>query len=106
MEDRCECLGIELADLFQDAMRVAGLNFTMEQQHKIASREAEVARQRVRHEVPPYRDIEDNGTAYKEVAIAIRRRCMFGRSWSFTTATLDEKRRWIDEANAMRREGA
>lgn len=106
MEDRCECLGIELADLFQDAMRVAGLNFTMEQQHKIASREAEVARQRVRHEVLPYKDIEDNGIAYKEVAIAIRRRCMFGRSWSFTTATLDEKRRWIDEANAMRRKVA
>jgi superfamily II DNA or RNA helicase len=106
MEDRCQCLGIELADLFQDAMRVAGLNLTMEQKHKIASREAEIARQRVRHEVLPYRNMEDNGVAYKEVALAIRHRCMFGRSWSFTTATLDEKHRWIDEANAMRREVA
>jgi superfamily II DNA or RNA helicase len=101
IEDRCNCLGIELNDLFRDTVHAAGVTLTMEQQHKIASREAEAVRQRIRAFCNPYSQISDSSAAYRQIAIDVRQRCFFSKSWSFTTATLDEKRRWLDQAHQL-----
>lgn len=101
IQDRCDCLGIRLDDLFRDTVHAAGVTLTMEQQHKIASREAEAVRQRIRSRCFPYCDMEDSSTAYRQIAADVRRRCRFPKSWSFTTATLEEKRQWIEEANDL-----
>lgn len=101
IEDRCDCLGIRLDDLFRDTVHAAGVTLTMEQQHRIASREAEAARQRIRARCNPYKDMEDSSMAYRQIAAEVRRRCLFPKSWSFTTATLDEKRQWIEKAHEL-----
>jgi hypothetical protein len=101
IEERCECLGIQFGDLFNDIAEVAGMNLTMEQKHKFARRAAEVMRQKVRHNCSPFREIEDNGLAYPKANAEIRRRCGFPKSWSFTDATLDEKQRWLEKAQDM-----
>lgn len=101
IEDRCDCLGIQLDELFRDTVHAAGVTLTMEQQHRIASREAEAVRQRIRARCSPYSDMEDSGTAYRQIAVDVRRRCLFPKSWSFTTATLDEKRQWTEKAHDL-----
>lgn len=101
IEDRCDCLGIQPNELFKHTVHAAGVTLTMEQQHRIASREAEAVRQRIRTRCGPYRDMEDSGTAYRQIAVDVRRRCLFSNSWSFTTATLDEKRQWIEKAHDL-----
>jgi superfamily II DNA or RNA helicase len=105
MQDRCHCLGIEMDDMFKGIKSVADMpNKTMPQKHKQASREAEVARAELRNRCQPYCDIDSHDMAYKMVNRDVAQRCEYPRSWSFTKATLEEKRRWIDVANQMKGE--
>lgn len=98
-EDRCKCLGVSLSELLSDAITATGTILSMEQQHKLASREAEVLRSRIRWNVPPYRDMEDSSVAYREVNRRVSTRS--GLRGSFTNAGIDEKRKWIKVAEEM-----
>lgn len=99
IEDRCNCLGITLGELLKQAVNVAGTTLSMQQQHKIASREAEAIRSKVRWNVQPYKDYEDSEYAFKAVNIDINRRSNL--RGSFTNATLEEKRAWIKAAEQL-----
>lgn len=101
IQDKCDCLGIKLDEMFRDTVHAAGVTLTMEQQHRIASRESEAVRQRIRNRCSPYKEMEDSGTAYKQIAADVSNRCLFPRSWKFTPATLDEKRQFIKEAHVL-----
>jgi superfamily II DNA or RNA helicase len=101
IENRCDCLGIRLDDLFRNTVNASGVTLTMEQQHKVASREAEVVRHRIRARCSPYKEMEDSGGAYRQIAIEMRHRCEFPKSWSFTTATLEEKQHWLKKAHEL-----
>lgn len=103
IQDRCDCLGINLDEMFRDTVHAAGVTLTMEQQHRIASRESEAVRQRIRARCSPYKEIEDISTAYIQIAADVTSNCLFPRSWKFTSAPIDEKRQWIKEANNLLR---
>lgn len=98
-ESRCECLGISFSDLLSKTIEASGVNLSMAAQHKLASREAEDLRTDIRWSVLPFRDIEDNGKAYQEVNLAVKRLC--GMRGSFTHASIEEKRRWISAAKQL-----
>lgn len=101
IEDRCRCLGVRLETLIDDAAEVAGVELSMEQKHKIASREAESLRQRIRW-MHPYDKIEDGGEAYRRIGSLLLKRS--GLRCSFTEADLEGKRKWIRGAEAYIRE--
>lgn len=104
-EDRCDCLGISLGELLNRAVEVAEVTLSMEQQHKLASREAVALRNRLRWGVRPFMEIEDSGKAYIEVNKRVGRRCGF--SGKFPAAGIEDKRRWIRAAEEiLREEGA
>lgn len=102
-EDRCKCLGITLGALLDQAVEVAGTTLTMQQQHKIASREAEALRTKLRWNVWPYREQEDSEKAYRSVNKDVSRRANL--RGSFTNATIDQKRAWIRAAEQMLADG-
>lgn len=104
-EDRCDCLGISLGELLNKAVQVAEVTLSMEQQHKLASREAVALRNRLRWGVRPFMEIEDSGKAYIEVNRKVGRRCGF--TGKFPNASIEDKRRWIRTAEEiLREEGA
>lgn len=98
-EDRCACLGVSLGEMLNDAIATTGTNLSMEQQHKIASREAEVLRSKIRWTVTPYKEMEDSGRAYRELALKVSKRS--GLRGSFTNADIKAKRDWIRAAEEM-----
>jgi superfamily II DNA or RNA helicase len=103
-EDRCDCLGVSLSEMLSNAVTISGKNLSMEQQHKLASREAEALRSRIRWTVMPYREVEDSSRAYRDVNRQISK--VSGLRGSFTNASIDEKRRWIQVAQGMLQEVA
>tara|TARA_R110000868_G_scaffold379063_1_gene644759 strand:+ start:563 stop:2458 length:1896 start_codon:yes stop_codon:yes gene_type:complete len=103
-EERCECLGISLGSMLASAVEVTGTTLSMEQQHKLASREAEAVRTKLRWGISPYKDSEDSEWAYRNVSIDVNRRC--GLRGSFTNATIEQKRKWIATAEKMMLEQA
>lgn len=102
-QDRCECLGISLGQLLSKAVAITNTSLSMEQQHKLASREAEALRNRIRWTLDPYRDIEDSSKAYREVNRRVSIRS--GLRGSFTNAGIEEKRRWIQAAEELLAQG-
>jgi superfamily II DNA or RNA helicase len=98
-EDRCACLGVSLGEMLNDAIATTGTNLSMEQQHKIASREAEVLRSKIRWTVTPYKEMEDSGRAYRELTLKVSKRS--GLRGSFTNADIKAKRDWIRAAEEM-----
>lgn len=101
VQDRCDCLGVSWDSLIGDITEVAGVQLTMEQRHRIASREAESLRHRIRW-ASPYGDIEDNGEAYRRLNAELNRRC--GLRSGFTSASLEAKKDWIVKASAYLQE--
>jgi hypothetical protein len=98
-EDRCACLGVSLGEMLDDAIATTGTSLSMEQQHKIASREAEALRSKIRWTVNPYKEMEDSGKAYREVTLKVSKRS--GLRGSFTNADIKDKRKWIRAAEEM-----
>jgi hypothetical protein len=98
-EDRCACLGVSLGEMLNDAVATTGTSLSMEQQHKIASREAEALRSKIRWTINPYKEMEDSGKAYREVTLKVSKRS--GLRGSFTNADIKDKRRWICAAEEL-----
>ena len=98
-EDRCQCLGITLGEMLDSAVEITGLNLSMAQQHKIASREAEALRHKLRWKVSPYKESDDSEWAYRSVNKNVSRRA--GITGSFTKASISEKQRWISAAEEI-----
>jgi superfamily II DNA or RNA helicase len=98
-EDRCKCLGISLGEMLNSAVEVSGTTLTMAQQHKLASREAEAIRAKLRWGASPYKDSENSEWAYKAVNTDVNKRA--GLRGSFTSASIENKRRWIATAEKM-----
>ena len=98
-EDRCACLGVSLGEMLSDAITTTGTSPSMEQQHKLASREAEALRSKIRWTVAPYKEMEDSGKAYRELALKVSKRS--GLRGSFTNADIKVKREWIRAAGQL-----
>lgn len=98
-EDRCACLGISLSQILSKAVETTNTCLSMEQQHKLASREAEALRNRIRWTLEPYRDMEDSGQAYRQLNKRIS--AISGLRGSFTNAKIEQKRKWIQAAELL-----
>jgi hypothetical protein len=85
--------------MLNNAVEVSGANLSMAQQHKLASREAESLRTRLRWSLSPFKDSEDSEWAYRAVNKEVSRRS--GLRGSFTKASIEEKRKWIAAAEQM-----
>ena len=103
INERCNCLGIKFGDVLHDAVSATGLSLSMDEMHKLASREAEDIRSKLRWRLLPFKEIENHETAYKKLNIKISNRAKL--NCSFTKATIEQKRHWIATANQMLQEG-